>query len=113
MANNTQGTAHGSSGPSLARVIDLYEGHGKVFENVFPKDAELNDAFIAWAKGAFPHWYEEVEGSDPRSLALRLETLIYDEENEAESVAPFFVQLPAPLRDRALAALAAAGEGDD
>ncbi|MBK9033160.1 MAG: hypothetical protein IPL61_18130 [Myxococcales bacterium] len=46
-------------------------------------------------------------------MVLRLETLIYDEENEAESVAPFFLQLPAALRDRALAALAAAGGGDD
>ena len=45
--------------------------------------------------------------------AIRLETLIYDEENEAESVAPFFAQLPVEQRDAALATLAAQGGGGD
>ncbi|MBK9033161.1 MAG: hypothetical protein IPL61_18135 [Myxococcales bacterium] len=65
MANQETDKTQAPTGPSLEEVIELYEGHGKVFENVFPHDAELAKAFVTWAKGAFPHWYEEVEGSDP------------------------------------------------
>lgn len=100
--------------PSIDDIIEAYEGHGKVFENVFSKDRELIDAFLAWGQAAFPRWYAEVKDDHaPATKAIRLETLIYDEEDEAESVAPFFQQLPAALRDRALARLSEDGDGGD
>ena len=105
--------------PSIDEIIEIYEGHGKIFENVFTKDTELIEAFLAWGQAAHPRWWDEVvDETVPMSRAIRLETLIYDEENEAESIAPFFVQLADALRTRALATLAAiegnyADDGDD
>jgi hypothetical protein len=101
----------GMATKSLEDIAEIYEGHGKVFENVFNGDAKMIAAFIAWAKTAYPRWYDEVdEDSSPGTRALLLETLIYDEENEAESIAPFFAQLPDAMRAKALATLAS---GDD
>lgn len=110
----TKSKSKPTSGPSVDDIVEIYEGHGKVFENYFSKDTALINAFLAWGKTAYPRWYKEVEGKDrPSTQAVRLETLIYDEENEGESIAPFFAQLPAELRDPALATLAAADGGDD
>lgn len=107
-------TKSARKGPSVDDIVEIYEGHGKVFENVFSKDRELIDAFLAWGQVAFPRWYAEVKDDHaPATKAIRLETLIYDEEDEAESVAPFFQQLPAALRDRALARLREDGDGGD
>lgn len=92
---------------SLDDIAELYEGHGKVFENVFDRDSKMIEAFLVWGKAAYPSWYAEVpESHSPGTRAVLLETLIYDEENEAESMAPFFAQLPDALRTKALAALA-------
>lgn len=103
-----------SKGPSIDDIVELYEGHGKVFENVFTGDTELIEAFLAWGKATHPHWYEEAGTSHgPGTRAVLLEILIYDEENEAESVAPFFQQLPDALRDRALNRLREYAEESD
>lgn len=108
-------TKRSKSAPSIEDICEIYEGHGKVFENVFSRDTALIEAFLAWGKTAYPRWYEEVAGGahGAATQAIRLETLIYDEENEAESVAPFFAQLPVEQRDAALATLAAQGGGGD